>query len=77
MYQPDLFDELEKVGTNRTLAGAFQERLRDVAGFKFVPEPILMKNTKGGELYYLFFASHQPVAQEIVEDIFNKHPSKA
>jgi len=77
MYQPDLFDELEKVGTNRTLAGAFQERLRDVAGFKFVPEPILMKNTKGGELYYLFFASHQPVAQEIVEDIFNKHRSKA
>lgn len=77
MYQADLFDDLYKVGTNRTLALAFQERLRNVAGFKFVPEPILMKNTKGGELYYLFFASHQPVAQEIVEDIFNKYRGKA
>jgi three-Cys-motif partner protein len=76
MYQEDLFGGLDKVGTNRTLALAFQERLRDVAGFKYVPEPILMKNAKGGELYYLFFASHQPVAQNIVEDIFNKYRSK-
>ncbi|MEI6633450.1 MAG: three-Cys-motif partner protein TcmP [Chlamydiota bacterium] len=73
MYQPDLFGDLDKVGTNRTLAGLFQQRLREVAGFKFVPNPILMKNTKGGELYFLFFASHQPVAQKIVEDIFTKY----
>ena len=75
MYQADLFGDMSKVGTNRTLALAFQERLSDVAGFKFVPEPILMKNAKGGELYYLFFASHQPVAQNIVEKIFNKYRS--
>ena len=49
----------------------------ETAGFEFVPEPILMKNTKGGELYYLFFASHQPVAKEIVDDIFNKYRGKA
>lgn len=73
MYQPDLFGDLDKVGTNRTLACLFQQRLRDVAGFAFVPDPILMKNTKGGELYFLFFASHQPVAQKIVMDIFTKH----
>ncbi|MFH1220591.1 MAG: three-Cys-motif partner protein TcmP [Candidatus Eisenbacteria bacterium] len=76
MYQTDLFGELGKVGTNRSLAIAFRERLCDVARFEFVPEPILMRNTKGGELYYLFFASHQPVAQEIVGDIFNKYRSR-
>lgn len=77
MYQRDLFGDFDKVGTNQMLALAFQERLRDVAGFEYVPQPILMKNTKGGELYYLFFASHQPVAQDIVEDIFDKHRNKA
>ena len=73
MYQPDLFRELDKVGTNLTLAGLFQQRLREVAGFAFVPDPVLMKNTKGGQLYFLFFASHQPVAQKIVIDIFAKY----
>ncbi len=73
MYQQDLFGDLDKVGTNRTLAGLFQKRLREVAGFAFVPDPILMKNTKGGQLYFLFFASHQSVAQEIVMDIFTKY----
>jgi three-Cys-motif partner protein len=73
MYQQDLFGDLDKVGTNRTLASLFQQRLREVAGFAFVPDPILMKNTKGGELYFLFFASHQPVAQKIVMDIFAKY----
>lgn len=73
MYQPNLFGDLDKVGTNRTLAALFQSRLREVAGFQFVPDPILMKNTTGGELYFLFFASHQPVAQKIVEDIFRKY----
>jgi three-Cys-motif partner protein len=76
MYQRDLFGGLDKVGTNQTLALAFQKRLHGVADFKFVPEPILMKNAKGGELYYLFFASHQPVAKNIVEDILNKYRSK-
>ena len=73
MYQQDLFGDLDKIGTNRTLASLFQQRLREVAGFAFVPDPILMKNTKGGELYFLFFASHQPVAQKIVMDIFAKY----
>ena len=73
MYQENLFGDLDKVGTNRTLAGLFQQRLRKEAGFQFVPNPILMTNTKGGELYFLFFASHQPVAQKIVEDIFTKY----
>ncbi|MBI4482794.1 MAG: hypothetical protein HY652_07885 [Acidobacteria bacterium] len=57
------------------IAEAFQKRLRKVAGFGWVPAPIAMKNTKGAVVYYLFFASHKPVAAHIVEDIFDKYRS--
>jgi three-Cys-motif partner protein len=65
-------DEEEKAG-NRTVAEAFRERLRKVAGFTNVPEPIPMRNTNGAVVYYLFFASAKPVAQDIVTHIFNKY----
>lgn len=42
------------------------------AGFKYVPEPMPMRNSKGAIVYYLFFASHKPVAEGIVKDIFDK-----
>src|SRR3990172_1474327 len=58
---------------NETIAQWFRDRLKDKAGFKYVPEPIPMKNTKGATLYYLFFASQKPVAGEIVVDIFKKY----
>jgi hypothetical protein len=44
-----------------------------VAGFKHVPEPLPMRNTKGATVYYLFFASHKPTAENIVIDIFNRY----
>jgi three-Cys-motif partner protein len=73
MYQPDLFGDLGKIGNNQTLAKWFQKRIEIVAGFEFVPEPILMRNSIGGPLYFLYFASHQSVAQKVVLDIFEKH----
>jgi three-Cys-motif partner protein len=73
MYEPDLFGDLGKIGNNRTLADWFRERLKTVAGFKFVPDPILMRNSKGGKLYFLYFASHQSVAQKVIMDIFTKY----
>lgn len=63
----------EKKVSNPRLARAFQTRLRSVAGFAHVPDPIPMKNSTGSTLYYIFFASHQPVAAEIVNDIFSKY----
>lgn len=54
------------------LPKAFRQRLKDKAGFKFVPEPIPMRNSSGSIVYFLFFASQKPAAQSIVEDIFNK-----
>lgn len=68
----NLFGFEEKT-TNTALAEAFRERLRSVAGFAYVPQPMLMKNTKGAAVYYLFFASQKPIAVKIVKAIFDKH----
>jgi three-Cys-motif partner protein len=70
---PDLFGnvELEKV-SNERFAAAFRERLRAVAGFKKVPEPLAMRNSKGSTVYYLFFASQKGAAEDIVKYIFKK-----
>jgi three-Cys-motif partner protein len=66
----------EEKGSNEEVAAAFRERLKDVGGFKVVPEPIPMRNTKGAIVYYLFFAAHQPIASNIVTDIFNKYRNR-
>lgn len=66
----------EEKQSNEVIASAFRERLKKVAGFEHVPEPIPMRNTKGAIVYYLFFASPKPVAAKIVSDIFNKYRDK-
>ena len=57
---------------NETIAEAFRERLMKVAGFKRVPAPLPMRNSRA-IVYYLFFASQVGVAEDIVNDIFTKH----
>jgi three-Cys-motif partner protein len=73
LSSPDLFGntELEKV-SNERFAAAFRERLRKVAGFKRVPMPLPMRNSKSSTVYYLFFASHKGTAEDIVTYIFDK-----
>lgn len=68
----DLFGHLDKE-ENEVVAEGFRQRLLRVAGFKHVPEPLPMRNTKGATVYYLFFASHKPTAENIVIDIFNRY----
>jgi three-Cys-motif partner protein len=63
----------DEKASNEEIAGAFRERLRGVAGFHHVPEPIAMRNTKGAIVYYLYFASQKPVAEQIVQQIFAKY----
>ena len=72
----NLFGLELKTGSNIPIVEAFQERLKTVAGFEYVPEPMPMRNSKGAIVYYLFFASQKPVAECIVEDIFKKYHSK-
>jgi three-Cys-motif partner protein len=71
----NLFGFEEKT-SNEEIAKAFQGRLKNVAGFKYVPEPIPMRNTKGAIVYYLFFAAQKPAAANIVIDIFNKYRNR-
>ena len=65
--------EYETKVDNDTFAMAFQERLQRVAGFNYVPRPLPMKNSMNSTVYYLFFASQQNVALNIVTDIFRKY----
>jgi len=68
----NLFGYPEKQ-TNEVIAEAFRERLHKVAGFKYVPEPVPMRNSRNAILYYLFFAAQKETAENIVMDILNKY----
>ena len=71
-----LFGPIDRKRDNEDIAEAFRSRLKTVAGFRSVPQPMPMRNTKGAVVYYLFFASQKPVAQSIVEDIFRKYSNR-
>jgi three-Cys-motif partner protein len=64
---------MEEKETNSAIAQAYKKRLQDVAGFKFVPEPIPMRNSKGVILYYIFFASHNETGDKIARHILRKY----
>lgn len=71
--ESNLFGIEMKVGSNKEIVQAFKKRLKDKAGFKYVPEPLPMKNRTNAVVYYLFFASHNPTGDKIVQDIFGKY----
>lgn len=73
--EPGLFGPIEEKApnANEKIIQAFRKRLKDVAGFQYVPEPIPMKNSKGAIVYYLFFASQNKTGGKIVGEIFNKY----
>lgn len=68
-----LFGTIEEKTSNEAVAEAYRERLKEVAGFQYVPEPMPMRNTRGAVVYYLFFASPNRTGDKIVRDIFNKY----
>ena len=71
---PDLFGDLVDIKQNITLiTSAFRKRLLEVAQFKYVPQPIPMRNTKSSILYYLFFASNNETGDKILTGILNKY----
>jgi len=67
---------MEEKESNEAVVNAFKHRLKKVAEFEYVPEPIPMRNNKGATVYYLFFASQKPVAAGIIQDIFNKYRNR-
>ncbi len=71
-----LFGEIQEKAENLDVAMAFCERIKETAGFKFVPEPLPMRNTTGAIVYYLIFASPNKTGDKIVTDIFRKYREK-
>jgi three-Cys-motif partner protein len=69
--KPNLFNEPWKED-NEVIAAAFQKRLHEMAGFKYVADPLTMKNSRDAIIYYLFFASQQKLAGDIHGDIIAK-----
>ncbi|MGE0688616.1 MAG: three-Cys-motif partner protein TcmP [Dehalococcoidia bacterium] len=70
----NLFElEMKADHANDSVAQAFRQRLRTVAGFGYVPEPMPMRNSQGFVVYYLMFASPNKTGGNIVEDIFKKY----
>lgn len=72
----DLFGDTEEKATNEDIAEAFGRRLKEVAGFAYVPPPIPMRNSKGAVVYYLYFASPNKTGARIVTEIFDKYRSR-
>jgi three-Cys-motif partner protein len=66
------FDEKLEKGNRRVVEG-FQSRLLDIAGFRYVPDPLPMRNVQGAIVYYLFFASPNKTGEKIVKYIFDKY----
>lgn len=72
--QTDLFGPSEMVKqSNEAIVAAFRERLKTVAGFQSVAEPLPMRNSTNAVVYYLFFASQKSVAEKIIGEIFAKY----
>jgi three-Cys-motif partner protein len=71
--EPGLFGPMEEKAPNEAIVAAYRKRLKDIAGFKYVPEPLPMCNTRGAVVYYLFFASHNATGNKIAEHVFKKY----
>ncbi len=76
-YEPgaqlSFFDaNLQKTGPWR-LIQSFCRKLIEVAGFTYTVDPVPMRNSKRGLLYYLVFACQEPTAHRIMQGIFKKH----
>jgi three-Cys-motif partner protein len=72
----NLFGDFEEKTGIEPVVAAYQNRLKKVAGFTYVPDPIPMRNSKGAIVYYLFFASPNETGAKIVGEIFDKYRSK-
>jgi three-Cys-motif partner protein len=73
--QSDFFGHPTK-NDNETIAEAFRNRLKNVAGFKHVLPPMPMRNSSNAIVYYLYFASPNDTANKIVQHIFSKYQNR-
>ncbi len=74
--QPTLFGDVDRKADNMAVVKAFQTRLKEVGGFRYVPDPIPMRNSTNAVVYYLFFASANATAEKIIKSIFRKYQNQ-
>jgi three-Cys-motif partner protein len=74
--EQDLFGPTEEKAPNESVVAAYRKRLKEVAGFEYVPEPLPMCNSCGAVVYYLFFASQNSTGNRIAEHIFKKYRNR-
>jgi len=75
MYSSDgtLFPELLRKVEGPRIVEAYCRRLKEVAGFLYVAQPLLMTNPANAPLYYIVFASHNQTGMNIADAIFRKY----
>src|SRR5580704_202842 len=73
---PNLFESVSQKVSNERFAEAFRRRLQEKARFRFVPNPMPMRNKTGAVIYYLYFASQNAAGKNVVSDIFNKYKNR-
>jgi len=71
--KPALFEDMQEKATNEAIVEAYQKRIHEVAGFKYVIDPLPMRNSKGAVVYYLLFATQNETGSKIARAIFNKY----
>jgi three-Cys-motif partner protein len=72
--QTNLFGDEEMDKTeNRDLVNAYCKRLKEIAGFGFVADPLPMRNSRNAIVYYLIFAGPNKTGWKIVQDIYRKY----
>ncbi len=71
--QQDLFGPVSEKTDNETIAEGFRQRLKNVAGFQYVADPLPMKNSRGAVVYYVLFASPNATGAKIVSEIFDRY----
>ncbi len=67
--EPDLFGPREVRAEMSAVVAAFWKRLKQVAGFAFVPAPVPMRNDQGAVVYYLFFAGPNKAGSKIASEL--------
>lgn len=73
---PGLFGDMQEKAMNQAVISAYQRRLKEIAGFKYVPDPMPMRNTRGATIYYLFFASNNETGSKIARSVFKKYANR-
>nr|MBN2276428.1 three-Cys-motif partner protein TcmP [candidate division Zixibacteria bacterium] len=71
---PDLFGEPTRFKDKiDILLKAYKKRLKNIANFQYVPDPIPFRNKKNAIIYYIYFATQKKTAYDVVNYILKKY----